>query len=126
MDEYTTESAATPMIERDGKPDRLASNGQPYFTLTHAGVKEEFGHLPFYVTAESSNRAIAERALMVMYDAHLNALKAANVGKMLEWRSRPTITEWPASWPQYHDLKGAMHGEICGMSLGVYSRLAFV
>lgn len=70
------------MLERDGPVGSKASDGQYYRTLTHAGYKEE-GVAPS--TLETAD------AVWESFTSALKAEIARHTGKVLEWRSRPSL-----------------------------------
>lgn len=78
------------MAEQDGTLTAIATDGQRYFTLTHAGRKDECYPVKF-MFASYGDTSEAERMARALFDWQLEREKAAHPGTILEWRARPEL-----------------------------------
>lgn len=77
------------MFERDGPKGPRASNGELYFTLTHAGRKSEGAGYAFQFMAIGEDTLPAISAAKDAFMTALHAEKALHGDSILEWRTRP-------------------------------------
>lgn len=101
--------------ERDGLPQRLASDGQPYVTLTHCGIKDEGADYLYLVASVS--KADAEIKLAALYRQEFESLCGQHPGTIIEWRSRPEawfieVAVNAGTWAESKMYAGAMRARL--------------
>lgn len=99
-----------------GTATSRASNGEPYFTLTHAGRKVEGEPVGFAIIGRKSDASLAFKVAKQLFDAKLAEERLAHPGLSIEWRRKPTVRFTQAS---VYEPQDSIH-------IVVSARLAFI